>query len=91
MQTAIEGFKKTRIFPFNREYFSDYMFAPLQTTDRPIDHSRPSTSRDYSAQTSSFSCTPTKLMPIPQEENREEKTRAEEGAKMFNIFSPGFF
>ena len=28
------GFKSTRIFPFNRNSFSDACFAPAKTTDR---------------------------------------------------------
>lgn len=35
MQTALKGFEKTGIFPFNRSIFPDHLFDPADTTDRP--------------------------------------------------------
>ncbi|GBM85386.1 hypothetical protein AVEN_37985-1, partial [Araneus ventricosus] len=36
MQAAVNGFKQTGVFPLNREFFSDHLFAPSITTDRPF-------------------------------------------------------
>lgn len=38
MQTAINGFQKTGIYPFNRDIFPDYLYAPSETTERPLEH-----------------------------------------------------
>lgn len=35
MQTAIKGFEKSGINPFNRDVFPDHLYAPADTTDRP--------------------------------------------------------
>lgn len=34
METAINGFRKTGIWPVNRGVFNDHDFAPSETTDR---------------------------------------------------------
>lgn len=36
MVTAINGFRKTGIFPFNPDIFPDHLFAPSLTTDQPM-------------------------------------------------------
>jgi hypothetical protein len=36
MSTAINGFRKTGIWPVNQETFSDQDYAPSETTDRPL-------------------------------------------------------
>ncbi|GBM38786.1 hypothetical protein AVEN_210521-1 [Araneus ventricosus] len=36
MQTSVNGFKRTGIFPLNRNIFPDHLFAPSITTDRPV-------------------------------------------------------
>lgn len=36
METAIKGFRKTGICPFNPDIFPDHLFAPSFTTDQPI-------------------------------------------------------
>lgn len=35
-QTAIKGFEKTGIYPFNSDVFPDHLFAPSETTERPM-------------------------------------------------------
>lgn len=37
-QTAVNGFRKTGIQPFNPEIFEDWMFEPSQTTDTPTNN-----------------------------------------------------
>lgn len=36
MVTAINGFRKTGICPFNPDIFPDHLFAPSLTTDQPM-------------------------------------------------------
>lgn len=36
MQTAVNGFKETGIYPFNRNIFPEHLYAPSNTTDIPI-------------------------------------------------------
>lgn len=36
MQTAINGFRKTGIYPLNPEVFPEWMFAPSETTEREL-------------------------------------------------------
>lgn len=38
MLTAVKGFEKAGIYPFNRDVFPDHLFAPSETTNRPTDH-----------------------------------------------------
>ena len=38
VQTAIHGFEKTGIFPFNRDVFPEHLYAPSDTTDRPLEN-----------------------------------------------------
>ncbi|GBM76068.1 hypothetical protein AVEN_167488-1 [Araneus ventricosus] len=38
VQTAVKGFEKTGIYPFNRDVFPEYLFAPSETTERPLDN-----------------------------------------------------
>ncbi|GBM78851.1 hypothetical protein AVEN_157810-1 [Araneus ventricosus] len=35
-QTAVKGFEKTGIYPFNRDVFPEYLFAPSQTTEKTL-------------------------------------------------------
>ncbi|KAF2894018.1 hypothetical protein ILUMI_12155 [Ignelater luminosus] len=76
MQTAITGFKKTRIFPFNRNVFPEHLFAPSETTERPQTAELFQAPKDLELQPStsscgsSFSTSPMMLMPPPQEEQR---------------------
>lgn len=37
-QTAIKGFEKTGIYPFNNDVFPDHLFAPSDTTERPMEN-----------------------------------------------------
>ena len=41
VQTAVNGFKATGIYPFNPEIFPDWMFEPSETTNRPLDETIP--------------------------------------------------
>lgn len=41
MQTAINGFSQTGIYPLNRNIFPEHLFAPSLTTDRPTPEPRP--------------------------------------------------
>lgn len=48
VQTAVKGFEKSGICPFNRDVFPDSAFAPSETTERPMEQTqdqidRPST------------------------------------------------
>lgn len=36
-QTAIKGFEKTGIYPFNSDAFPDHLFAPSDTTEKPME------------------------------------------------------
>lgn len=36
-QTAIKGFEKTGIYPYNSDIFPDHLFAPAETTARPME------------------------------------------------------
>ncbi|GBM18551.1 hypothetical protein AVEN_47943-1 [Araneus ventricosus] len=38
VQTAVKGFEKTGIYPFNRDVFPKYLFAPSETTEKPLDN-----------------------------------------------------
>ncbi|XP_072381743.1 uncharacterized protein [Diabrotica undecimpunctata] len=44
VQTALKGFEKTGIYPFNRDVFPDYLFAPSDTTEQPNHNSDQQTS-----------------------------------------------
>ncbi|KAJ8876846.1 hypothetical protein PR048_021293 [Dryococelus australis] len=35
MQTGVDGFRKTGIYPFDPNIFPDYLFQPSGTTERP--------------------------------------------------------
>lgn len=39
VQNAVNGFKKTGIYPFNRDVFPDYLFAPSETTEKSAENS----------------------------------------------------
>lgn len=46
MNTAVNGFKQTGIYPFNRNIFPEHLFAPSETTDRPrLETNRPETTK----------------------------------------------
>ncbi|GBM09331.1 hypothetical protein AVEN_135059-1 [Araneus ventricosus] len=38
VQTAVKGFGKTGIYPFNRDVFPEYLLAPSETTEKPLDN-----------------------------------------------------
>lgn len=38
VQTALKGFEKTGIHPFNSHVFPDHLFAPSETTEKPLDN-----------------------------------------------------
>ncbi|XP_033232086.1 uncharacterized protein LOC117183043 [Belonocnema kinseyi] len=40
-QTALSGFAKTEIFPFNRDAFPDHVYAPSDTTERHLEQEGP--------------------------------------------------
>ncbi|KAF2888726.1 hypothetical protein ILUMI_17447, partial [Ignelater luminosus] len=56
MHTAIAGFKKTGIYPFNRDVFSKHWFALSETTDRPQTAELLQAPKDLEPQPSTFSC-----------------------------------
>ncbi|KAF2905137.1 hypothetical protein ILUMI_01045 [Ignelater luminosus] len=76
MQAAITGFKKTGIYPFNRDVFPEHLFAPFETTERPQTAELLQAAKDLESQSSTsfcgslFSISPRMLMPSPQEEQR---------------------
>ena len=39
VQKAVNGFKKTGISPFNRDVFSEHLFAPSETTEKSATNS----------------------------------------------------
>ncbi|KAG5897785.1 hypothetical protein JTB14_020002 [Gonioctena quinquepunctata] len=61
IQTAIKGFEKTGIYPFNS---NDHLFAPSDTTERPVDDMSVQQERELQPSTSSSDATP-KLEPQP--------------------------
>lgn len=38
VQNAMNGFKKTGIYPFNRDVFPEHLFAPSETTEKPANN-----------------------------------------------------
>ncbi|GBM69110.1 hypothetical protein AVEN_274253-1 [Araneus ventricosus] len=38
VQTAVKGFEKTGINPFNRDVFPEYLLAPSETKEKPLDN-----------------------------------------------------
>ncbi|KAI4471889.1 hypothetical protein MML48_1g14216 [Holotrichia oblita] len=84
VQTAVKGFEKTGICPFNRHVFPDYLFAPSETTERPLILAEPQRAAATSEPTTdlpstSFTVSPSVLRPLPREEkriqNRNDKRR----------------
>ena len=41
VQNAVNGFKKTGIYPFNRDVFPEHLFAPSETTEKFATNSKP--------------------------------------------------
>ncbi|KAB0790630.1 hypothetical protein PPYR_14932 [Photinus pyralis] len=41
VQTAVNGFKNTGIYPLNPQIFPDWMFEPSETTNRPMEEATP--------------------------------------------------
>jgi len=57
MQTAINGFRSTGIYPLNRYIFPEHLFVPSETTDRHAAKTQPTA--ECSISTDSASLTPT--------------------------------
>ncbi|KAJ4440821.1 hypothetical protein ANN_10667 [Periplaneta americana] len=80
MITAINGFRKTGIWPVNPYVFGEHDYAPSETTDRPVPPSpdeapsskasdpivnQPTTSHDTEKNIRKLSFTPEDILPIP--------------------------
>ncbi|GBM96404.1 hypothetical protein AVEN_85257-1 [Araneus ventricosus] len=74
VKTAVKGFEKTGIYLFNRNVFPEYLFAPSETTEKPLDNAsklkRASCNEDVEHQpsTSRYKTMPT-VEPQPRSSN----------------------
>lgn len=68
VQTAVKGFEKTGIYPFNRNIFLDHLFAPAETTERPLVPTEPQL--PGSAPTA----------PTPQQSTTEARTSSDQSS-----------
>ncbi|GBM99310.1 hypothetical protein AVEN_258409-1 [Araneus ventricosus] len=69
VQTAVKGFEKTGIYPFNRDVFPEYLFVPSEAMEKPLDNTselkQASCNEDVAHQPSTYPKTMPKVEPQP--------------------------